>query len=374
MLSVIGEAAADRPQAGINTMLTDMGAFMDELSRSELVATRTAESYDVLDVAGMNYMEARYELDRELFPRRVIVGSETFPGKIDQLWRLVLDNPHVVGDFTWTGWDYLGEAGVGRVTFADDPTAGQFGAPHPWLLAHVGDLDITGHRRPASYYREIVFGLRSDPYIAVLRPERHGRKLSRTPWAWSDTVGSWSWACAEGRPVTVEVYGDADEVELLQDGASLGVAPVGEKNRFRAEFEVTYQPGELTAVARTGGQETGRFSLRSASGPVRLAAEADRDEIRADDDLAFVELTLQDAAGTVALGADREVTVSIEGPGVLAGFGSARPATEESYLGDVHTTFDGRALAVVRPTGPGVITVTATAPGCDPVIVTVDAR
>ena len=268
MLSVIGEAKAEAPQAGINTMLTDMGAFMNELSKSELVATRTAESYDVLDAAGMNYMEARYELDRELFPRRVIVGSETFPGKIDQLWRLVLDNPHVIGDFTWTGWDYLGEAGVGRVTFADDPTAGQFGAPHPWLLAHVGDIDITGHRRPASYYREIVFGLRSDPYLAVLRPERHGRELSATPWAWSDTVGSWSLAGAEGEPVTVEVYSDADEVELLLDGASLGIAPAGEKNRFRAEFEVTYTPGELVAVARTAGEETGRFALRSATGPV----------------------------------------------------------------------------------------------------------
>ena len=175
--------------------------------------------------------------------------------------------------------------------------------------------------------------------------------------------------------MTVEVYSDADEVELLLDGASLGVAPVGEKNRFRAEFEVTYAPGELTAVARTGGEETGRFALRSASGPVALAAVADRTEIRADDtDLAYVALTLQDADGTVALGVDREVTVTVEGPGVLAGFGSAAPATEESYLDDVHTTFDGRALAVVRPTGHGTITVTATAAGCDPVSVTVDAR
>ena len=375
MLSVIGEAKADAPEAGINTMLTDMGAFMDELSRSDLVATRTAESFDVLDAAGMNYMEARYELDRELFPRRVIVGSETFPGKIDRLWRLVLDNPHVIGDFTWTGWDYLGEAGVGRVTAADDRTAGQFGAPYPWLLAHVGDIDITGHRRPASYYREIVFGLRSDPYIAVLRPERHGRELSATPWAWSDTVGSWSWSGAEGKPLTVEVYSDADEVELLLDGTSLGIAPVGEKNRFRAEFEVTYTPGELVAVARTGGEETGRFALRSATGRVALAVLPDRDEIRADDtDVAFVDIRLQDAAGTVILGVDREVGVTVEGPGLLAGFGSAAPATEESYLDDVHTTFDGRALALVRPTGAGVITVTVTAEGCAPVSVTVEAR
>jgi beta-galactosidase len=376
MLSVIGEAVTpEAAERGINTMLTDIGAFMEELSGSELVATRTAESYDVLDAAGMNYMEARYEIDRELFPRRVIVGSETFPRKIDLLWRLVLDNPHVIGDFTWTGWDYLGEAGVGRVTTADDPTAGHFGAPFPWFLAHVGDIDITGHRRPASYYREIVFGLRNDPYLAVLRPERHGRELSATPWAWSDTVGSWAWAGAEGKPVTVEVYSDADEVELLLDGKSLGVAPVGEKNRFGAEFEVTYAPGELVAVARTGGEETGRFALRSATGPVGLAAAADREEIRADDeDLAYVTITLQDATGTVLVGDDRAVTVTLEGPGVLAGFGSAAPATEESYLDHVHTTFDGRALAVVRPIGAGTITVTASAPGCDPVRVTVDAR
>ena len=76
----------------------------------------------------------------------------------------------------------------------------------------------------------------------------------------------------------------------------------------------------------------------------------------------------------VALGVDREVTVSVQGPGVLAGFGTAAPATEESYLDDVHTTFDGRALAVVRPTGCGVITLTATAEGCAPVSVQVNAR
>jgi hypothetical protein len=356
-------------------MLAEMSSFMNELGASELVGRRTAESFDVLDVAGMNYMDGRYEADRERFPRRVIVGSETFPDQIDRLWRLVRDNPHVIGDFTWTGWDYLGEAGVGRVAFADEPTAGGFAAPWPWLLAWVGDIDITGQRRPASYYREIVFGLRSDPTLAVQRPERHGQDVVATPWAWTDSVGSWSFAGAEGKPVTVEVYSDADDVELLLDGRSLGSASAGEKERFRALFEVTYQPGELTAVARTGGEETGRCSLRSATGPVRLAGSAERDVVRADGtDLAYVDLTLEDAEGTVFLGRDRAITVAVEGPAVLAGFGSAAPATEESYTDDVHTTFDGRALVVVRPTGAGTITVTATAEGCDPVTVTVAAR
>jgi beta-galactosidase len=82
----------------------------------------------------------------------------------------------------------------------------------------------------------------------------------------------------------------------------------------------------------------------------------------------------QDAAGTVALAVDRELTVSIGGPGVLQGLGSAAPSTEESHLDDVHTTFDGRALAVIRPTGPGTVTVTVSASGCDTVTVTVELR
>ena len=168
--------------------------------------------------------------------------------------------------------------------------------------------------------------------------------------------------------------GAADEVELFLDGASLGTAPVGRKHRFRAAFEVIYAPGELTAVARAGGAETGRFSLRSATGPVRLAARADRTEVGADDDLAYVTVTLEDAAGTVVTGTDREVTVRVDGPAVLAGFGSAAPATEESFLDDVHTTFDGRALAAVRPTGAGTITVTASAPDCQDVTLVIEAR
>jgi beta-galactosidase len=361
--------------AGINTMLATMGELMTSFAASEKVGDATAETFGVLDVAGMNYMDSRYEKDRALFPNRVIVGSETFPDRIDVLWRQVRDNPHVIGDFTWTGWDYLGEAGIGRTSFADEPGASQLAAPYPWLAAWCGDLDLTGHRRPASYYREIVFGLRRNPYLAVQRPERHGRELVTSPWSWTDSVGSWSWPGAEGRPVTVEVYSDAEEVELLLDGRSLGTAAAGEKNRFRAEFAVTYAPGELTAVARTGGEETGRSTLRSATGDVRLAVAADRAVIRADDtDLGYVDLALTDAAGTVAHGVDREVAVSVEGPAVLQGFGSAAPATEESYLDDVATTFDGRALAIVRPTGAGAITVTASAHGCDPVSVRLEAR
>ena len=171
-------------------------------------------------------------------------------------------------------------------------------------------------------------------------------------------VASWSWDGHEGQPVTVEVYADADEVELLVNGRSLGRQPAGPDHRFKALFETEYEPGDLVAVAWQGDEEVGRHVLRSATGTVRLAVQVDRTEIGAGpDELAFVEVTLVDEAGTVVTTGDRLVTVEVEGPGVLQGLASGRPDPEAPYTGPTCTTFDGRALAVIRPTGEGTITV-----------------
>ncbi len=353
-------------ETGVNTVALNLGELMDEAMKAPVVAEKTEEAFAHLDAAGYNYMYTRFEVDGESYPNRVIVATETHPGTVDRGWAGVTDNAHVIGDFTWTGWDYLGEAGIGRIAYGD-ATAGMgmsaFHGDYPWVAAGCGDIDITGHRRPQSYYREIVFGLRADPYVAVLRPEHHGRAVTHaSPWSWSDVVSSWSWAGHEGQPVVIEVYADADAVELLVNGQSLGQQPVGADNRFRAEFNTTYDPGELEAVAWRAGEEVGRMSLRSADGPVRLEARSDRNEIRADPgDLAFVELILLDEAGTTVTSADRLVTVEVEGSGVLQGLASGRPDPEEPYTGSACTTFDGRALAVVRPTGSGTITVRVTA-------------
>ncbi|SEQ01236.1 beta-galactosidase [Streptomyces sp. yr375] len=382
MLSVISELALLGQQApeqasddstGINALMADAGDAMNAVSSSELVTVRTAESFAVLDVAGMNYAEARYALDKDLFPNRIILGTETFPTRIDGNWNLVKEHGHVIGDFTWTGWDYLGEVGIGRPQYVtpDGPPPSHT-APYPYLLADCGDIDITGHRRPASYYREIVFGLRTEPYIAVRRPEHHGKTFAVSPWAWSDSVSSWTWPGFEGSPVAIEVYSDADEVELLLDGDSLGRRPVGEEHRFRTEFDTTYQPGELLAVAYRDGLEVGRMSLKSATGPVRLTATAERPVVRATGgDLAYVTLALTDDQGICHNGADRPVSVEVSGAGVLLGYGSAAPSTEERFDTAEQLTYGGRAQAVLRPTAIGEIRLTATAPGCDPVDVVV---
>jgi hypothetical protein len=326
---------------GVNTMMNRLGDFLDQAMVSPAVTERTEESCAQLDIAGYNYMWSRFDGDRERFPHRVIVASETHPATMDRGWAAVERNPHVIGDFTWTGWDYLGEAGIGRTVYGDEPVGAEaFHGSYPWVAAWCGDLDLTGRRRAQSYYREIVFGLRTDPWIGVqVHP---GEAVAYAgSWSWSALVEDWSGI--EGQSAVVEVYADADEVELLVNGESVGRQAV---DRLRAEFEVTFEPGEVEAVAWRGDEEVGRSTLRSE----RLDdLRVDRASITADTtDLAYVEILTTE---------DRPVTVEVEGPGVLAGVASARPDTTEPFTGDTVTTFDGRAIAVVRPTGPGTITV-----------------
>jgi beta-galactosidase len=108
---------------------------------------------------------------------------------------------------------------------------------------------------------------------------------------------------------------------------------------------------------------------------VRLDVSADRPHITAHPhDLAFVALTLVDDEGVLHGSADRRVGLALEGPGILQALGSADPATEEGFGDTTCTTFDGRALAVIRPTGPGQIVVTVTADECDPQAVRIEVE
>ena len=73
-----------------------------------------------LDAVGYNYLTARHEYEHTAHPERVVVGSETYPTEIARLWDIAARNPHVLGDFTWTGYDYLGEAGIACYHYAPE--------------------------------------------------------------------------------------------------------------------------------------------------------------------------------------------------------------------------------------------------------------
>ena len=367
---------AGEENAGVNTVMQQLRAALPTLMQSETVAEKLDESYSYLDVAGYNYSDARYEMDGARVPNRVIVGTETHNTNIVQNWPKVVNLAHVIGDFTWTGWDYLGEVGLGRVSYGED--SGLLMGDYPWLAAWCADIDITGRRRALSYLRETVFGLRSEPHVSVRDPGRHGITpthlgLSGEPWL--EGLASWSWPGFEGHTVTVDVMSDADDVGLLVNGVSVGRQPAGLLEGFRTTFETTFVPGEIVAIAYRDGTEVARTALQSGTGLVGIDVRADRTQIRADDtDLAYIEIMLVDGNGVVHHSADRPITVEVTGPGELLGLGSANPCTEETFGEPTHHTYKGRALAVVRPTGAGMVTIIVTTPGLVPQQVTIEAQ
>ena len=338
--------AAGEIEGNVNDFMTVMDTKMDQIVVHDAISERLEMACASLDVAGYNYMAARYEPDSVNYPNRVMVGSETYPPDIDRNWRLVEKLPSVIGDFTWTGWDYIGEAGVGvpAYKFGD----GGFGAQFPCQLAYCGDIDITGFRRPLSYYREIVFGMRKAPYIAVQDPHHFGENLIKTPWVMSDAISSWSWSGCEGKPVIVEVYSNADEVELFKDGKSLGKkAP----EACKVLFETTYEAGELVAKSYAGGEETGSYVLRTAgeAAPVvRTTWEGN--------DLVYVDIKLEDKDGNVATDRDAELKAEVTGA-ELIGFGSGNPKPDRNYNEGIAMTWNGRAQLVLKKTGDEDFTV-----------------
>lgn len=315
------------------------------------------------DIIGLNYLTGRHVLEHELHPNKTVLGTETYPADIVRLWGIAKRYPHVLGDFTWTGYDYLGEAGCG--IFHYDGNA-NFSNVYPEKTAYIGDLDLIGYRRPISYLREIVYGLRKEPYLAVGRLNRYGMKCSKTPWMYKDNIASWTWPGYEGKPAVVDIYADAEEVELFINGRSLGKKPAGEQNEFTATYEMTYEPGELTAVSYEKGRETGRFSLMTAEEEIQLCVIPDKTVLAADgEDLAFITVKLVDKKGTENLYASKDVTVSVEGCGKLEAFGSADPQSLTSYDSPEWKTYDGYLMAVLRAgTEEGNIKVTFTAEGC----------
>lgn len=341
-LSSKGEA-----DGNVNDFMTLMDAHLDKIVVHKAVSERLEKACAYTDIAGYNYMTARYEGDGINYPNRVIVGSETYPPEIARNWELVKKLNHVIGDFTWTGWDYIGEAGVGIPAY--NFGEGGFGAGFPCQLAYSGDIDITGFRRPASYYREIVFGLRKNPYIAVQNPARFGQNLIKTPWVISDSISSWTYDSSfEGAPVIVEVYCGGDEVELLCNGTTIGRKKSGKEAGYRVLFETIYKPGKLTAVSYEEGKEIGRMDLETSGEVKNINIKAEDTE---NTELIYVKVELCDVEGRVVTYSDKKISLFVDGGADLIGFGSGNPKPIHNYTENVTETFNGRALAVLKRNG-----------------------
>lgn len=341
--------AAAMDSTAFNVAMSQIGGIMNALGRTPLTDNATRDVFGVLDVAGYNYGRVRMAKDLRRYPDRFIMGTESMPGDIPEIWSIIESSPRALGDFSWTAWDYLGEAGLG--TWIPGKRIAPMAKPYPHLTAGAGAIDITGAGGALAQLAKATWGLGPAPMISVRPLDRSGRPVAKAAWRTTDAVPSWAWRGKDGVRALVEVFSADDEVELRLNGRRIGRKRAGRDRGNLARFTVAWAPGELVAIAFRDGVETGRSTLKSSAGDLRLSLRSDRRSLVADgQDAAFVEVEIADADGTVEQLADDKVELRIEGPASLAGFGSAAPATEESFTDGRHTTYRGRALAVIRST------------------------
>lgn len=334
-----------------NLMTSMVGTGMNKGANGTKADQVTSPVLDALDVAGYNYASGRYPLERKAHPNRVILGSETFPQDIVKNWAMVKQYPYLVGDFMWTAWDYLGEAGIGTWAYTNDGRS--FDKPYPWLLADVGVFDILGNPNGELYLAQAAWGLLDQPVIAVQPVNHPNIKPAKSVWRGTNAIPTWGWSGCEGNKTVVEVYTDAYTVELYLNGRKLGRKKV--KN-CKASFKVIYEPGTLTAVAYDlKGNQRGQSQLVSAQGKTSICVAPEKMQA-APNSVVYVDVMLSGENGEREANADETLRVSVEG-GELLGFGSANPRTEERYQSGEFTTYYGMAQAIIRAGESGHIQV-----------------
>ena len=355
------------------------------------------EIYDPLaaehDIVGYNYMIHKSTDDHQRVPSRVMMQTESYPRDAWQNYRKVADEPWVIGDFVWTGIDYLGESGIGRWYYEGDTPGEHYERPlFPWHAAYCGDIDLTGLRKPISHYREMLWhetlsspsslllppsslltvymAVREpDGYESAVHPDSHHGPVRETLWGTWPTFESWNWPGWEGRPIDVEVYSKAPAVRLLLNDELIAEKQNSADNAYRLVFTLPYQPGTLRAEAvaatdlTTGPATT---VLRTAASPAAIRLTADRQQLAANgQDLAFVTVELTDADGTLNPIADNLLTATLSGDADLLAFGNADIKDATPYTHPFcdspdlnasrtksqrldHHAWKGRALIVVK--------------------------
>ena len=326
--------------------------------------------FEVLDVGGYNYMIHKHASDHQRDPKRVMWQTESFPRDAFRSWALVHDYPYIVGDIVWTGLDYLGESGIGRYYYEGERPGEHYvdGGQPDWHGAYCGDVDITGWRKPISHYREMLWrsekgidksdNIPTGLYMAVREPDGYRGKIHLTAWSVWPTWESWNWTGSrdpkgatvpswEGKPIDVEVYTKASEVNLYLNDKLIGTKAVSRDTEFKAVFTVPYESGILRAEA-DGKSAT----LVTAGEPAALRLTPDRHIITADgQDLAFITVEVVDREGHVCPDAAIPCEAVVKGQGQLLAFASADLKDREPTTSPRVTTWKGRALLVVRSTG-----------------------
>ena len=305
---------------------------------------KTRDAYANMDVAGYNYGIKRYRHDLKKYPKRIILGSETFCADAYQFMQEAKRDKRIIGDFVWAAQDYLGEVGIGAWEYKD--YAPRFDGGCGWVSAGSGRIDLTGKSLGEMAYTRVAFEL-EDLAIAVMPVDHTKEAHSPSAWKMTNAMESWSWDGCDGNAAKVEVYTRADHVKLYVNGECVGTKKP--KNDCKVFFDTTYHNGEIKAVAYDANDNViAEKSLKTAGKETVLRAEPELTKVNADSDLCYVRMRYTDENGETKPLARGRIKLEVEG-GELLAFGSACPYYPERYQSDETNTYYGEALAIIRP-------------------------
>lgn len=359
MWSLGNEIPEQNDQQGAETaaMLKAFALSIDTSREITIGANTSGEQSDPylknFNVVGYNYQEMNYHSDHQRFPNRVMYGSETYSNRAFEYWQFVENNPFIIGDFVWTGWDYLGEASIGWTGYAPEWKSL---APFPWTLAYSGEIDALGFKRPSAYYRDVLWKTGKNKVSAFVKSPTPSLQPLQNPdwylyWVQPDLHPSWTWPEAVGKVLDVEVYSALDSVELFVNGKSLGKKLTSVATEYKANYQVPYEQGQLKAVGYTNDVATDEWLLTTAASPSEIRLTAESKVITADGKgLVYITAELFDKHGQRVYHwhEDVAITFNVSGAGRLLAVGNANPRSVESFTQNVRKTFRGRVVAVVQ--------------------------
>ena len=325
----------------------------------------------VMDVPGFNYRVHKYDNNIRQLPQGFLLGSETastvssrgvykFPVVVsdsrsyddgqcssydteycswsnlpDDDWAMQDDRSYTIGEFVWTGFDYLGE-----------PTP--YDEYWPSRSSYFGICDLAG--------------LPKDRYWLY---RSHWRKDSPT----LHLLPHWTWPGREGEVTPVYCYTSWPSAELFVNGVSQGRITKNDTtrlDRYRLRWnDVKYAPGELRVVAYDAdGHEAATQTVRTAGAPARIVLQADRSVISAQGhDLSYVTVSVEDKDGNPCPVATDMMSFDVTGAGTFRAACNGDATSLVPFCSKQMPLFSGQLVVVVEGTTPGTATLTVTAPG-----------
>ena len=295
-----------------------------------------------LDVTGYNYQEFRYAADHQKYPKRIIYGSEN--GMSLEAWNAVAGNDYVLGQFLWTGFEYMGEAG-------------QFPSRH----SISGIIDLAGNKKPEFYFRQSLWS--DKPMVFIGTTDRVTESGTTDLWAHKMVDPVWNWK--PGQQVIVNVFSNCEEVELFLNNKTIGVKKMADFKNRTITWTLPFEAGKLRAVGRIAGKDLASFDLNTTGKPVTIVTKSDVSQLKDDkQELANVFVTLFDKSGNTVYSAENEITCEVTGPVRILGMEDSNPRNIENYKDNKQHAFHGKLLIYLQSLDkPGKAVIKLSSPG-----------